>query len=149
MTAQVLLFPTMTRQLDIYPNRIRELRRLHKMSQTALGDAIGTSGVHVGYLEKGERELNLSTMRAIARVFGVATIDILEADDNPLANTPRSRRLLNYWQDSDEPARQAIERVAETMAGYKGPPSGDGLAQLAAPGNHSEPAPAPPKSAKR
>lgn len=119
MFPNVLPFPVMTTQLDTYPNRIRELRMERKMTQAALGQAIGTSAVHVGHLELGRRELSLSMMRAIARVFDVATADLLSRDDNPLSASPRTRRLVSLFGQAEEPGRQAIERVAESMADYR------------------------------
>lgn len=131
MPAQVLPFRSMAKNLDRYPNRIRELRKARGLSQQALADRIGTSDVHVGYLELGRRELNLTMMRAIARELGVTTAEILAEDDNPLASTPRSQRLLRHWVDSDEPGRQSIERVAETMAGYRAETASDSLPRIA------------------
>lgn len=119
MFANVLPFPVMTTQLDSYPNRIRELRIERKLTQAALADLIGTSAVHVGHLELGRRELSLSMMRSIARVFDVPTADLLSRDDNPLAASHRTRRLLTCFEQAEEPARQAIERVAESMADFR------------------------------
>lgn len=133
MNAQVLPFRPMVQNLQHYPNRIRELRKARGLSQQALGDRIGASGVHVGYLELGKRELGLSAMRAIARALGVDPVDLLAPEDNPLASNPRSRRLLTHWAGSDEPGRQAIERVAESMVGYKAQTAADGLASIARP----------------
>lgn len=119
MFTNVLPFPVMTTQLDTYPNRIRELRLERGLTQAALGEQIGTSAVHIGHLELGRRELSLSMMRAIARVLDVPTAEILSRDDNPLSANPRSRRLLGFFQTAAEPARQAIERVAESMVDYR------------------------------
>lgn len=119
MSPNVLPFPSMTTKLQSYPNRIRELRLQRRMTQAQLGEAIGASAVHVGHLELGRREVSLSMLRAIARVFDVPTADLLSRDDNPLGASPRSRRLLGYFEQAEEPGRQAIERVAESMAGYR------------------------------
>ncbi len=119
MFHNVLPFPVMTTQLDTYPNRIRELRKARGMTQAELAEAIGTSAVHVGHLELGRREISLTMLRAIARVFDVPTADLLSRDDNPLSANPRSRRLLTLFGQAEEPGRQAIERVAESMADYR------------------------------
>lgn len=140
MVASVLPFPIMTTQLDAYPNRIRELRQQRGLTQAALGEAIGTSAVHVGHLELGRRELSLSMMRAIARVFDVPTADILARDDNPLAANPRARRLLGFFDQAEEPARQAIERVAESMIEFR-PADTTGLVPIGSASAPREPNP--------
>ena len=122
MFANVLPFPVMTTQLDTYPNRIREHRLAQGMTQAALAEKIGTSAVHVGHLELGRREITLAMLRAIARVFDVPTADLLARDDNPLNASPRTRRLLTYFEQAEEPGRQAIERVAESMVDYQQQP---------------------------
>lgn len=119
MSPNVLPFPGMTTKLQSYPNRIRELRQQRKMTQAELGEKIGASAVHVGHLELGRREVSLSMLRTIARVFDVPTADLLSLEDNPLGASPRTRRLLGYFEQAEEPARQAIERVAESMVGYR------------------------------
>lgn len=120
MAATLLEFPIMTTQLEKYPNRIRELRKACGLTQAELGDRIGISSVHVGHLELGRRELSLSMMQAIARALAVETVELLAPADNPLAGNPRSRRLLTHWAGANEPGRLAIERVAESMVGYRG-----------------------------
>ena len=120
MSATVLQFRPMTTHLESYPNRIRELRTARNLSQAQLGELIGITPIHVGHLELGRRELKLPLMRAIARALRVTLAELLNEEDNPLASSPRARRLLTNWHDADEPGRQAIERVAESFVPYKG-----------------------------
>lgn len=127
MSSQVLPFPIMTQHLDTYPNRIRELRLARGLSQKELGDLVGVTDVQIGYLELGRRELRLPMMKMLARAFNVAPADILARDDNPLAATPRIRRLLEHYEQADEAGRQAIERVAESLVGYRPQPEEQGL----------------------
>jgi transcriptional regulator with XRE-family HTH domain len=133
MPAKVLSFPTMAQHLDHYPNRIRELRLARKLSQEELGEMVGVSGVQIGYLELGKRELRLPMMRLLARAFGVSTAEVLAREDNPLMATPRTRRLLEHYGQADEPGRQAIERVAESLVGYHPQPEDTGLVPFPAP----------------
>lgn len=148
MFANVLPFPVMTTQLDSYPNRIRELRLAQKMTQAELADKIGTSAVHVGHLELGRREISLSMLRAIARVFDVPTADLLSRDDNPLGASPRSRRLIGLFEGAEEPMRQAIERVAESVSDYR-PPEASTLVPFGQPNPVSPPAAPRAKQGKR
>lgn len=138
MQATVLPFPIMTNHLDTYPNRIRELRLARGWSQEELGELCGMSGVQVGYLELGRRELKLSTMKVLARVFEISTAEILSREDNPLMSSPRSRRLLENWSAAEESGRQAIERVAESMTDFRHAPALDSVDRIVV---HAEPVP--------
>lgn len=130
MKQSVLQFPLMTTHLDSYPNRIRELRKQHGFSQKELGTKIGVSAVQIGHLELGRRDLSLSMMQKIAAAFDVSTADILSHEDNPIGATPRSRRLITHWQDAEEAGKQAIERVAESMVEFRGPPEPVNLSRM-------------------
>ena len=105
----------MTKKLEVYPNRIRELREALGMTQESVGEQIGKSAVHVGHLELGRSELSLPMLRAFARVFGVSVADVLSEEDNPRGFHPRCEQLMNNWTKSGEAGRLAIERVAECM----------------------------------
>lgn len=71
----------MTTKLDEYPNRIREYRNTCGLTQKDLGEAVGMTGVSIGHLELGRRDLTLSNLRALAGVFGVAPVYLLSARD--------------------------------------------------------------------
>ena len=59
-----------------FSDRLRELRTAAKMSQTALGDAIGITIKQIQRYEMGTSEPTLSKLIALADVFGVS-IDYL------------------------------------------------------------------------
>lgn len=119
MQSEVLPFPIMTRHLDTYPNRLRELRLARGLSQVDLGKKVGISGVQIGYLEKGDRELRLPIMRLLARALEVAPAELLSREDNPMIATPRVRQLVESYGRADEAGRQAIERVAESFDSFR------------------------------
>ncbi|PKP66402.1 MAG: XRE family transcriptional regulator [Alphaproteobacteria bacterium HGW-Alphaproteobacteria-7] len=73
----------MAKRLEEYPNRIREFRLANDMTQQQLADVVGMSAVNIGHLELGRRDINLSNLRMIAKVFGVPTATLLSARDNP------------------------------------------------------------------
>lgn len=59
-----------------FSDRLRELRTAAKMSQTALGNAIGITIKQIQRYEMGTSEPTLSKLIALADVFGVS-IDYL------------------------------------------------------------------------
>ncbi|GIN62307.1 XRE family transcriptional regulator [Robertmurraya siralis] len=51
--------------------RIRELRKLRKMTQEQLAEAIDSTGSYVGRLERGETNVQLHTLEKIAEALEV------------------------------------------------------------------------------
>ena len=73
----------MSTKLVEYPNRIREFRRASGMTQQQLAEIVGMTAVNVGHLELGRRDISLSNLRVFANAFGVPTVRLLSARDNP------------------------------------------------------------------
>ncbi|WP_370178206.1 helix-turn-helix transcriptional regulator [Alteriqipengyuania sp.] len=58
-------------------NRVRELREEHgKMSQAALGEAVGVTRHTIIAIEQGRYSPSLETSFRIARLFGVGVEDV-------------------------------------------------------------------------
>ena len=58
-------------------NRVRELREAHdKMSQAALGEAVGVTRHTIIAIEQGRYSPSLETAFRIARLFGVGVEDV-------------------------------------------------------------------------
>lgn len=119
MSAEILHFFSMIEA----PNRIRELRMQAKLSQQALGDAIGVSKVTISDLERGTMHLTVDYMRRLAPPLNVDPADILSRSDNPLSLTPTERDLLERFRSADEQQQDQLHRVAEALIPYKGPDS--------------------------
>lgn len=118
MTAKILPFPNMTIELEKYPNRIREVRKVKGWSQARLGQAIGMTDANIGHLELGRRDPGLRTLRAIAAALGVTTAELLSEEDNPMNATVEGRQLTADWGHADADGRRAIARVAESFTRY-------------------------------
>lgn len=62
---------------------IIRLRRLKGFSQEELADVCGLHRTYVGSVERGERNVTLSTLEVFAGALGVSVIDLLsKAADN-------------------------------------------------------------------
>lgn len=60
---------------------IRRLRHEQSLSQEELADICGLHRTYVGSVERGERNVTLSSLEALAKALGVSVVDLLSADD--------------------------------------------------------------------
>jgi transcriptional regulator with XRE-family HTH domain len=68
--------------IDTLAENIRRLRRQHNLSQEELADTCGLHRTYVGSVERGERNVTLSSLELLAKALSVSVPDLL---------TPRSR----------------------------------------------------------
>ncbi len=101
------------------PNRIRELRMAAKMSQQALGDAIGVSKVTISDLERGKMRLDLDYMRRLARPLGVLSADLLPHADNPWSLSNEERELIHRLRAADAEQREQLRKVADVIVPFR------------------------------
>ena len=57
--------------------KIREVRRTRGLSQQAFADELGFDRTYIGSLERGERNLTLDTVVALAERLGVDVLELL------------------------------------------------------------------------
>lgn len=106
-----------------YPNRINELRRNKEWSQQELADRLGCSKMHVSGMERGKRELSLDWMHRLAKVFGVATVDILSDEDNPDRLSEAEALLIANFRAADAATKENIQRVTEALVPFRHEPT--------------------------
>lgn len=88
-------------------NRIKELRKKHKLTMQALADKVGTTASQINKLEKGERRLTAEWMYRLAEALDVQPIDIFPHDKKDAQKTnaqaleeaPFEAKLLNTRKD--------------------------------------------------
>jgi len=66
------------RQLIVLGRTIRELRKGRGLSQEALAEKAGLHRTYVGSVERGERNVTLTSLTRIAKALGVRTADLLQ-----------------------------------------------------------------------
>lgn len=59
---------------------IRRLRYELSLSQEELADICGLHRTYVGSVERGERNVTLSSLELFAKALGVSVVDLLSAD---------------------------------------------------------------------
>ena len=62
--------------LDLLGVRLREMREARGLTQEALGERAGFTGKYLSEVERGLRDLPLSTLRAIATSLGATLEDV-------------------------------------------------------------------------
>lgn len=88
--------------------RLRAIRNSRKMSQTALGDAIGITFQQVQKYERGSNRMAVSTIHAICKALNCAITDIIP----PLGGEPSP---VSFDMIADQRALQAaLNQIART-----------------------------------
>ncbi|MCB9508260.1 MAG: helix-turn-helix transcriptional regulator [Myxococcales bacterium] len=64
---------------------IRHFRRAKDLSQERLAEMCGLHRTYVGSVERGERNVTLSTVEAFAAALGVGAIDLLKPRNSRVA----------------------------------------------------------------
>lgn len=105
--------------------RVRMLRERRKMSQTALGEAIGVSFQQVQKYERGANRISASALYQIAKTLGVSPSDFFEGLQSQTTSTvdwsrlvdPQVRELVDGFSRIPSPKVKAkIVELIETLA---------------------------------
>ncbi len=108
--------------MDYYEigQRIRKIRKAHRLSQEELAEKIGISTTHMSHIETGNTKLSLPVLVALAQVLEVQTDDLLfdtaqasrSAAMNEIALTldTCSAQEVKFIQELVRAARTALEK---------------------------------------
>jgi len=97
--------------LQKFGKRIKDLRKINKMSQEKLAEKADLSRNFVGALERGEKEPKLTTLVKIAEAFNISLAELLNFPDDKRAKSA-SPELLNK-------AAEVLEMTLDLIQGYK------------------------------
>lgn len=87
-------------------NRIKEIRKLRKMTQQELADKVGISQAHIARIEKNERGLDIDALPLFAKALDCEPWELLPKAMQPNI-TPEEAEVLRA-------VRKAKESVAKT-----------------------------------
>lgn len=104
------------------PERMKELRKMHRMTQEELAVQIGVSLGAIKYWEQGRGEPNVAALVSMAVLFNVSLdylvgrspIRELVVDDN------QTKKLIEVVNDLPDHHREALYKYAELLKGGKG-----------------------------
>lgn len=84
-------------------NRIKYYRKLRKMTQVQLADALGVSHGAVQKVESGTVDLDTNWMRKIAEVLHIKPYELLPLDMQPQDDiTPEEKEIIRMIRKSKE-----------------------------------------------
>lgn len=103
--------------MDYYAigQRIRKIRKAHRLSQEMLAEQVGISITHMSHIETGNTKLSLPVLVDLAAVLGVRTDDLLY--DESLAE--RSNAMESIIQILDTCTTQQIKIVEDILRATK------------------------------
>lgn len=73
----------------LFGQRVQEMRKLHKETQQALGDAMGTRANNVSEMESGKKTTVSEKLAKICRHYHVSADYLLGLSDDPKGGTDR------------------------------------------------------------
>ncbi len=99
-------------------NKIKEMRKLKKLSQSELGKLIGTTGASIMRYEKGQREPNKETVEKLAKALNVSPSELLgwgmyEENINNECEFMRYLKSIGYSYKTETP--KILESHIENM----------------------------------
>lgn len=118
-TSDMLLNP----EKNMFSTRLKELRELRNLSQSAFAKDFGVAQSTVGGWESGAREPNYATTQKLADYFGV-TVDYLLGRDNTAAAQqetpadslqgldPNESSLISYYRACSDDGKEKIREYA-------------------------------------
>lgn len=90
--------------------RLRQIRRAKRMSQSELGEALGVTYQQIQKYELGHSRMSVSTLLKAAEAFGISPADFYgSADPNTTSQSGSRSRKLDRYAASEE--GQAVLRA--------------------------------------
>lgn len=83
--------------------RVRMLRRRHRLSQRQLADRVGVTASFVSQLETGRASASVATLRALADSLGVLVAELLDPTPLPTARVVKAADAV--WESGSAGAR--------------------------------------------
>jgi transcriptional regulator with XRE-family HTH domain len=112
--------------MAILQERLRELRKSHKLTQKDVGDYLGISESAYGYYEQGRNEPSLETIKRLAQRYGVNSSYIIGDTDNPsleeedkefheFINDPKNGVWFKELAESPEEQVEELRKIWEII----------------------------------
>ena len=96
-----------------FKDRLKELRKAHKLKQAELAEKLGVSMFTVSVWERGQRMPEFDNLEALSSVLDVNIAYLLGARDDPSPKGVPSDEDFQKWETEDEMEnlRLAFERI--------------------------------------
>lgn len=93
-------------------NRIREIRKLHKLTQKELGDLIGLSQTAISMIEKGDLSISLDSLYKLCEECKISITEVLNVESEPAEDIIKIMKIVS---DFDSRKRRLILILLETF----------------------------------
>lgn len=94
--------------------RIRQERKKSNLTQEQLAELVNVSATYIGFIERGERTLSLSTLVHIANVLGVS-VDYLLCDSVTPEASSQELLLLKLFSSATPKERETILELVKVL----------------------------------
>lgn len=108
------------RQVQLVGNKIRQLRKERRLTQTELALRLGIQQSDLSRMEKGEYRVSLDTLFKILAEFRLGVGEFFD-DVSRESITPRDLRLVREFHTLDQGAQQEIERLIHQRSPHDRP----------------------------
>ena len=95
-----------TVQVELVGRKIRQLRRQHKLTQTALAEKIGIHQSDLSRMEQGEYKVGLDTLLKILQTFDLSMGDFFDENESATG-------ILRSYQSLSMSAQKEVEDFIE------------------------------------
>lgn len=89
-------------------NRVKEIRKLRKMTQVELAQAVGVAQGSIQKLENGEISLDIKWMKNLALALDVKPYELLPEEWQPEEVSPEEREILRMIRKKPHLKQQII-----------------------------------------
>jgi transcriptional regulator with XRE-family HTH domain len=97
--------------LNKFAQRLRKLRKAHKMSQEKLAEKADLSLTFIGYLERAEKNPTLTTLNKIAKALNMSPSELLVFPDDKRIRSSSSQTIAK--------AAELLEITLDMVEGHR------------------------------
>ncbi|WP_061207280.1 helix-turn-helix domain-containing protein [Leptospira santarosai] len=104
---------------DQFPERLRQLRVMKKMSQEELGQLTDLNYNHIGRYERGDSRPSADKLKALAEALGVTTDYLLSGNEDNVARVNlEDQELLEMFQKVQLLPQDKKESIKDLIEAY-------------------------------
>ena len=111
------------RQIQLVGQKIRQLRKEHKLTQVELSARLGIQQSDLSRMEKGEYRVSLDTLFRILAEFNVGMGEFFDEMAQE-SLTPRDVRFLSDFRQLDEESQREVQDFVAWKRAQRGPSDG-------------------------
>lgn len=102
-----------------FPNRLKQLRKQHNLSQSQLAERVNLHYNHIGRYERGQSRPTSDALSRLAEALDVSTDYLLDGEEEEAAKASFSdRELLQQFQDIEQLPEKDKHLVKEFLDAF-------------------------------